>query len=454
MSVNFEKHKADLLAAWKEVVDDKTATDWVLLSYEGLSNDLVIVGKGDGGIEELKEELNSGKIMYAFCRLLDPKTSLHKFVLINWQGEGAPVNRKGSCAGHLREIASFFKGTHVTINARNEEEVDEDEIIEKLSKSTGSSYSFKTRTEPLLPVKEPVGTVYKKVIPRQEINSAERDKFWAAEEEAERKRQAEEARIREEKQRLAELERHRREMSEMSIREAKVPSVENISQEAIRPIVENIAQDTVQPRIQEIENNTESNAVNEIETNAKKSRSEEAQELISTRTVDARAIFENAAKNSSGTQLSNKSATHISNKSASKASLQPSNHSTEDGRLNAGAQESEKAMQNGSAEPQNSSENELDSDKLDTTPEVQPTPDLNGSAAIDTNHSSPVPGQTEGGLRAVALYDYQAADETEISFDPGQVITNIDQIDVGWWQGLGPDGSYGLFPANYVELLE
>lgn len=68
--------------------------------------------------------------------------------------------------------------------------------------------------------------------------------------------------------------------------------------------------------------------------------------------------------------------------------------------------------------------------------------------------SSPVPGQTEGGLRAVALYDYQAADETEISFDPGQVITNIDQIDVGWWQGLGPDGSYGLFPANYVELLE
>lgn len=50
------------------------------------------------------------------------------------------------------------------------------------------------------------------MIPRQEINSAERDKFWAAEEEAERKRQAEEARIREEKQRLAELERHRREV--------------------------------------------------------------------------------------------------------------------------------------------------------------------------------------------------------------------------------------------------
>lgn len=59
----------------------------------------------------------------------------------------------------------------------------------------------------------------------------------------------------------------------------------------------------------------------------------------------------------------------------------------------------------------------------------------------------------EVGLRARALYDYQAADESEITFDPGDVITHIDQIDEGWWQGLGPDGSYGLFPANYVQLI-
>lgn len=45
------------------------------------------------------------------------------------------------------------------------------------------------------------------------------------------------------------------------------------------------------------------------------------------------------------------------------------------------------------------------------------------------------------------------ADDTEITFDPGDIITNIDQVDEGWWQGLGPDGTYGLFPANYVELI-
>lgn len=45
------------------------------------------------------------------------------------------------------------------------------------------------------------------------------------------------------------------------------------------------------------------------------------------------------------------------------------------------------------------------------------------------------------------------ADETEITFDPGEIITNIERIDEGWWEGLGPRGVYGLFPANYVELL-
>ena len=46
-----------------------------------------------------------------------------------------------------------------------------------------------------------------------------------------------------------------------------------------------------------------------------------------------------------------------------------------------------------------------------------------------------------------------SADNTEITFDPGDIITHIELIDEGWWQGLGPDGTYGLFPANYVELI-
>ncbi|XP_059420501.1 src substrate cortactin-like isoform X2 [Carassius carassius] len=55
------------------------------------------------------------------------------------------------------------------------------------------------------------------------------------------------------------------------------------------------------------------------------------------------------------------------------------------------------------------------------------------------------------GMTAVALYDYQAAGDDEISFDPDDIITNIEMIDEGWWRGVCR-GAYGLFPANYVEV--
>lgn len=47
-----------------------------------------------------------------------------------------------------------------------------------------------------------------------------------------------------------------------------------------------------------------------------------------------------------------------------------------------------------------------------------------------------------------------SADDTEITFDPDDVLTNVEQIDEGWWMGTAPDGSRGMFPANYVEVME
>jgi len=85
MAISFEKNRSQIVAAWKDVLDDKSTTNWSLFGYEGQTNELKVVGTGDGGVEELNEDLNSGKIMYAFVRIEDPKTGLNKYLLINWQ---------------------------------------------------------------------------------------------------------------------------------------------------------------------------------------------------------------------------------------------------------------------------------------------------------------------------------------------------------------------------------
>ncbi|KAM9582413.1 hematopoietic lineage cell-specific protein [Guaruba guarouba] len=57
------------------------------------------------------------------------------------------------------------------------------------------------------------------------------------------------------------------------------------------------------------------------------------------------------------------------------------------------------------------------------------------------------------GTCAVALYDYQGDGDDEIYFDADEIITHIEMVDEGWWQGQCR-GKVGLFPANYVRLLQ
>ncbi len=145
MTLNLNKHGAAMQAEWRRVLDPEDPVNWALYGYEGNSFDLKLVSSGEDGPGEMCEDLNANKIMYAFCRVDDPKTSLPKFVLINWQGESAPGTRKGLCATHLRDVSAYFRGAHVTINARSEDEVTEEELVQKVSKASATAYDFRER---------------------------------------------------------------------------------------------------------------------------------------------------------------------------------------------------------------------------------------------------------------------------------------------------------------------
>ncbi|KFH65254.1 hypothetical protein MVEG_08735 [Podila verticillata NRRL 6337] len=69
--------------------------------------------------------------------------------------------------------------------------------------------------------------------------------------------------------------------------------------------------------------------------------------------------------------------------------------------------------------------------------------------------SSAHPEVAGGSVSAVVLYSYEKAEENEMSLFEGEIITNVTELDVGWWSGESEDGTRsGLFPANYVEVIE
>ncbi|XP_039530648.1 drebrin-like b isoform X5 [Pimephales promelas] len=421
MAVNLSKNGPALTAAYNEVVDEKSETNWALFTYEGNTNDIRLAEKGDGGLEELFEELNSGKVMYAFCRVKDPNSGLPKYVLINWTGEGVKDARKGQCANHVSSMANFLKGAHVTINARAEEDAEPDAIMQKVAKASGANYSFHKETNRFRDAgpQGPVGSVYQKTNAMSEIKRTNKDTFWAqAEKDEEKRLQEERRRASEERQRL-EKERKDREVKEAELRDKKAKE-----------------------RASEIDEVRKYQQKQDVDNQGQQKQQWEAASLVSQRSVNPREMFK---QREMGINTSNKDNSQLSPKPEASFEEQPRSQYVE--------------------------------------PEAEPEPEYEDVQAVSDNYEEPVeqkqpqyeavvepdaiyeePPQVEEsntmyevaedrGVCARALYDYQAADDTEISFDPDDIITGIEMIDEGWWRGYSPDGHFGMFPANYVELI-
>ncbi|XP_017272853.1 drebrin-like b isoform X2 [Kryptolebias marmoratus] len=438
MAVNLSKNGPALTAAYKEVVDEKSNTNWALFTYEGNSNDIRLAEKGDGGLEELVEELNSGKVMYAFCRVQDPNSGLPKYVLINWTGEGVKDARKGICANHVSSIANFLKGAHVTVNARADEDVEPDAIMEKVAKASGANYSFHKETASRFQdsgPQGPVGSVYQKTNAMSEIRKTNKDNFWAqAEKEEEKRRQEERRKANEERQHL-ERERKDREAKEAALREKrdKERASQIDQQKKYQQKLEAESKDQEKQRWEaEQENQAAQRKAGRRGESVEKVN--EAASLISQRAVNPREMFKQREQGVTPADLG------VS--SAAPASPQPE-PDVGDGQSRCEYEEQE-------APPQETWKEEAPAANL----YVEETAHEEPAVVEETNsYETTVDESSDKGICARALYDYEAADDTEISFDPDDLITGIEMIDDGWWRGFGPNGHFGMFPANYVELI-
>uniref|UniRef100_A0AAA9T7F2 Drebrin-like protein n=3 Tax=Bos TaxID=9903 RepID=A0AAA9T7F2_BOVIN len=424
MAVNLSRNGPALLEAYQQVVNEKSSTDWALFTYEGNSNDIRVAGTGEGGLEEMVEELNSGKVMYAFCRVKDPNSGLPKFVLINWTGEGVNDVRKGACANHVSTMAGFLKGAHVTINARAEEDVEPECIMQKVARASGANYTFhkeSSRFQDTGP-QAPVGSVYQKTNAVSEIKRVGKDSFWAKAEKEEENRRLEEKRRAEEERQQLEQERRERELREAALREQRYQ--------------EQGGEAGLQSR--------------KYEQHEVLSRNREEQP------AHPREIFKQKERAMSTTSISSPQPGKLKSPFLQKQLTQPdtpisreSPHATSRPRADL-REEPVPSIPPCSVQVEEEAVYE-EPPEQETFYEEPPAVQQQDASSEPIDH---YPGLSGKGLCARALYDYQAADETEISFDPENLITGIEVIDEGWWRGYGPDGHFGMFPANYVELIE
>lgn len=89
---------------------------------------------------------------------------------------------------------------------------------------------------------------------------------------------------------------------------------------------------------------------------------------------------------------------------------------------------------------------------------MSPQPPLVDKPEQDTEYADPYTEEEPAWAprsyleKVVAIYDYTADKEDELSFQEGAFIYVIKKNEDGWYEGV-MNGTTGLFPGNYVESI-
>lgn len=346
MSVDLSTNSKALKEAYDAVVSGANGTNWAVFGYQGKTNTVKLIGTGDGGLEEFVEEFNGSHIQYGYARITDDNHGTSKYIFVNWSGEGAPVERKGLCANHVKDVQKFFPSAHVTINGRSEADLDVDAIKKLVAKSSGAAYSnhkesgSKFASSPAGPIASTYQNSFKS---EGTASTSDREKFWQTQE-------------------ADEISRKKAHEAERAQQKAQL----------------------------------------DAERIAREKESEAKRDLLMQQKLAAAKKVEPAA------------AAPVETRSVPKAAVVATKPRTP------------------SPEP------------------VAHTEEPSNEPEIIEQHHEEVHASGSG-QTAIALYDYQAAEENELTFDPDEIITDIEQIDAGWWKGTCR-GVTGIFPSNYVQL--
>jgi hypothetical protein len=97
----------------------------LIFGYEGLtSNKLKVVGSGDGGYEEMFEELTHATPL--FCMLKLDLDGLKRLVYLTWNPAAVPPVQKGLMHGRSWDIGKFLEPYHLQVDAQTETDAELD----------------------------------------------------------------------------------------------------------------------------------------------------------------------------------------------------------------------------------------------------------------------------------------------------------------------------------------
>lgn len=144
--VKYGAFGSEIESAWQGVV--RGGEEWVVLSARGDGELEPRVGDGFGAfLGEFGDQ-----VAYGLARVTPPGSDVEKLLLVGWCPDTAPMKARASFAANFGTVANnVLKGYHVQVTARDEDDLDEQELLMKISNAAGARYP--SRRSPRRPLK-------------------------------------------------------------------------------------------------------------------------------------------------------------------------------------------------------------------------------------------------------------------------------------------------------------
>eukprot|EP00127_Corallochytrium_limacisporum_P001576 Clim_evm29s66 gene=Clim_evmTU29s66 len=137
-----------VLAAIKDVRDDKSAINFLVAGYPDMdiNKPLVVLGTGSEGLAGVRSELKEDIAAYALVRVTDAyerdagavSIDQAKFVYIRWVGERTAIMKKAKLSTHGGAAKDIFQPYHVNFDVTGLDEITNTIISDKVGAASGS----------------------------------------------------------------------------------------------------------------------------------------------------------------------------------------------------------------------------------------------------------------------------------------------------------------------------
>ncbi|CEP61087.1 Abp1p LALA0_S02e06436g [Lachancea lanzarotensis] len=140
--IDYTTHCHAIEEAFQKVVrasDDEI--DWLILTPNGQKQ--YIPDKLGSGFSEFLGSFEESKVEYGLARVSPPGSDVQKLVLVGWCPDNAPLKTRASFASNFGVVANqVLKSYHIQVTARDEDDLDEKELLNKVSNAAGARYSI------------------------------------------------------------------------------------------------------------------------------------------------------------------------------------------------------------------------------------------------------------------------------------------------------------------------